>query len=203
MNFVDQCIFVIGGRNMSDVSARLDLTSAEKYDVKRDVWTTAPSLCEPRMSHSSCALDDRFIYTFGGYNGKTLTLGSIERLRALDYLRGRKKERWTQVELKTKQRISSRMDPVVCPVSETEIAVLGGFNGGHLGTGYIFDTGLLRVRKVFDLKCGFRFDSVSNQSRMLRPGELVALVGDQNDELHMITYTKNDIEVRKVSQVSP
>ena len=43
---------------------------------------------------------------------------------------------------------------------------------------------------------------MSNQSRMLRMGEIVALVGDQNENLHMITYTRKDIEVRKIAQIN-
>ena len=74
VNFVDQCIFVIGGRNMSDVSVRLELTSVEKYDIKKDVWTKAPMLCVERMNHSSCVLNDSLIYTFGGYNNQNLAL---------------------------------------------------------------------------------------------------------------------------------
>ena len=68
VNFADQCIFISGGRGLSDFSRRNDLYNVEKYDIKRNTWSKAPDLCIARMNHSSCVLDDTLIYTFCGYN---------------------------------------------------------------------------------------------------------------------------------------
>ena len=84
---------------MSDISKRLDLTNVGKYDIKKDHWSRAPGLNEERMNHSSCVLDDKLIYTFCGYNSRNLAISSIEMFKALEYLKGRKKEKWIEVEL--------------------------------------------------------------------------------------------------------
>ena len=135
---------------MSDITKRLDLMNVEKYDIKKDVWSRVPSLNEERMNHSSCVLDDKLIYTFCGYNSSNLAISSIECFKALEYLKGKRKEKWVEVELKSKLKIPARLDPIVCPLSETEIAVLGGFSSGKLSDGYILDTKSGVVKKQFD-----------------------------------------------------
>ena len=37
---------------------------------------------------------------------------------------------------------------------------------------------------------------------MIKTGEIVALVGDQDDNLHIITYARKEKEVRKVAQIA-
>ena len=97
------------------------------------------------MCHSGCALGN-LIYVFGGFNATNKVLNSIERMNAAMNIDG-KRGRWDLVQLKAGQ-FPSRIDPVFCPISDTELLVFGGFNGTPQGDGHIYDIRQKSVTKI-------------------------------------------------------
>ena len=63
-------------------------SSVEVYSVKNDTWTTAPSLNQARIEHSSCCLKD-YVYVSCGRNGYD-PLNSIERVDMRAFISGDK-----------------------------------------------------------------------------------------------------------------
>ena len=127
VNFDDRYIFVSGGRNLSDT--RDFLKSLDRYDVTLDKWGETkkqPTLKIGRMSHSSCALGD-FVYVLAGYNLKNKVLDSMEKMNARTLIEGTRTQ-WIEVKLKIGM-LPARLDPIFCQIGDTELLVLGGFNG--------------------------------------------------------------------------
>ena len=62
-NFHDAIIVVSGG--LASQMSNEYLKSVDLYDVKTDIWSTAPSMNTTRTNHSSCCLGD-FVYVAGG-----------------------------------------------------------------------------------------------------------------------------------------
>ena len=127
VNFDDRYIFVCGGRNLSDT--RDFLKSVDRYDAKLDKWGDTkkqPTLKIGRMSHSSCALGD-FIYVLAGYNLKNKVLDGMERMNARTQIEGTRTQ-WAEIKLKI-GTFPTRLDPIFCPIADTELLVMGGFNG--------------------------------------------------------------------------
>ena len=55
--------------------------SVEIYDCQKDKWGPLPSMHHPRYNHSSCSMNDKFIYVYGGRHVKTgETVNQLERL---------------------------------------------------------------------------------------------------------------------------
>ena len=79
-NFNNRFIFLIGG----EVDGKASMTSSY-YQILKDEWHEAPSLNSKRSCNNSCSLG-RFVYTFGGYSGYSIS--SIERLDAKGLLEG-------------------------------------------------------------------------------------------------------------------
>ena len=97
------------------------------YDIKEGRWyNEMPCLLIGRSNHSSCCLGN-YLYVCGGYSKNRSFMLDIEYLR-LDVLD--KTSRWQQ----TKPVVYSHMmnyaslNPLMAPISETEILVLGGLD---------------------------------------------------------------------------
>ena len=56
-------IFVAGGINKD----KEDMKSCEVYDIKQNIWTSLPDLNQARSSASLIAINQSFLYIFGGY----------------------------------------------------------------------------------------------------------------------------------------
>ena len=80
VNFCNDYIFVIGGQSPDDSEQVYD--TVEKFDIKEEKWSSAPSMKLTRLSHSSCTLSNKWIYTFGGYDKDFKFIDAIERLDA-------------------------------------------------------------------------------------------------------------------------
>ena len=48
--------------------------------------------------------------------------------------------------------LTDRAFPLVAPLSESEIVILGGHNGSYLGDGYILNTNGMNMSKITDDK---------------------------------------------------
>lgn len=59
-------VYVLGG-----FSGKQRLSSVEKYLVKEDKWMQMTPMKDKRHYLSACAINDEFIYAFGGFYGST------------------------------------------------------------------------------------------------------------------------------------
>jgi len=85
------------------------------FDTVTNSWQMPPQqMNQPRHSHSSCALGDR-VYVFGGSDGHA-KLDSVESFDV-------KQNEWSLFSV---EGFTSRIFPVVCPISPTEIVIMGG-----------------------------------------------------------------------------
>ena len=130
-------ILAIGGRDAArdSATANQNLSTVECYDVKRDSWSTEfPLLTEARSNHSSCALAD-FVYSFCGYSTlEKKNLSSIERINARDAILAPSlisQLKWHVLSLQPSAAdsgIEACCNPMVAPVGQDELLVLGGDN---------------------------------------------------------------------------
>ena len=78
-------------------------------------------------------------------------MNSIESLNVTQALqsRGNKQQRWHEIGLcQRSSKLSERIHPFVSPFSESEIIILGGYNMGALGDGYILKTKGTTLEKI-------------------------------------------------------
>lgn len=78
----------------------------------------------PRTSHSSCCLGNK-LYIAGGYDRSYNGLLSIECLD-LNHLLVGLFVRWRNIPISKTQDIPRNNEPVMVPINENEIALLGG-----------------------------------------------------------------------------
>ena len=85
-----------------------------------------PSLVEARAGASGCSLPG-YIYIFCGMKEDRNRLNSIERLRiiAVDKPKLIVDREWQLIQLKL-ENLAARSNPVIVPMSNTKIAILGG-----------------------------------------------------------------------------
>ena len=85
-----------------------------------------PSLVEARAGASGCSLPG-YIYIFCGMKEDRNRLNSIERLRiiAVDKPKLIVDREWQLIQLKL-ENLTPRSNPVIVPLNDTKIAILGG-----------------------------------------------------------------------------
>ena len=90
-----------------------------------------PSLVEARAGASGCSLPG-YIYIFCGMKEDRNRLNSIERLRiiAVDKPKLIVDREWQLIQLKL-ENLAARSNPVIVPMSNTKIAILGGLMKKH------------------------------------------------------------------------
>ena len=91
----------------------------------------------PRRSHSGCSLNDS-VYVFCGYNKTNEWLNSIERLNANYFVNAGTDSQWIAITVASGM-IKARSNPIVAPMGEREIVILGGSFKRYLADGYIFN----------------------------------------------------------------
>ena len=91
-------------------------------------------------------------------------------------------------------KISPRENPLVAPVSTTEIVVLGGLLGykQYPGDGFLINTESQEVTRFTQEQPDLlNFVSWGNSCTVVGPGQVTGLVKDSKDELLLVTYNKN------------
>ena len=66
VNFTDAYIFAIGGHRPKTFNQN-QFSSVDLYNIETDTWQVAPPLNRARSSHSSCSIEETWIYTFCGF----------------------------------------------------------------------------------------------------------------------------------------
>lgn len=112
MSIVRGIPFVYGGHNGFQT-----LSSSEYYDKKLNVWKPGPMMNTEREIFAHCAVKDRYIYVFGGFNDNHLD--SIERYDVVQ-------DKWKTLQVRLKKTLQNSC--AVC-VKDDLIAVVGGYNG--------------------------------------------------------------------------
>ena len=119
VGYCDREIYLTGGYSWPEA-----VDSVCMYDVKTNAWkdsvvsSAIPALTKARFGHSSCIHGSK-LYVFGGQS-QTGFVNSIELLQLS--LGNNKNNGWDLLS----QPLLARMDSVVFPVSDTEIAIIGG-----------------------------------------------------------------------------
>ena len=140
-NYKDRYLFVSGGFKFPDWYDCVDM-----FDIENDEWNLAPNLNKKRAAHSSCSLENS-IFVFCGATQAYMM--SIEMLDAEGFINGEPVE-WQLVQL-NEGSLSPRENPLVASLSDTELLILGGFDGRrYLNDGYILETNEMILDKVID-----------------------------------------------------
>ena len=79
-----------------------------------------------RHHHSGCTMSD-YVYVFCGSSGISSNLNSIERLNVTELISGASICRWHTVPNNSFGYKLAPSDPIVAPISSTEIIILGGY----------------------------------------------------------------------------
>ncbi len=60
-------IYAIGGY---DALENVFINSCERYDIEQNTWHNVSNLKMAKCAFAATVVQDRYIYTFGGYDGK-------------------------------------------------------------------------------------------------------------------------------------
>ena len=187
----DEFCFAIGGKG-KDMST---LGSVSRYNIDKDQWERGtPKLNVPRSFAAACSIGDN-MYTFAGVDSDNKYLNSVEMMANVSTVAtsGRKKKAWENIpafggvvlaradwELikPPKEVFTPRRNPLVVPLNQNEIAILGGYgeNGG-LSDVLIFNVTSKECHKVAD-GGDYKFMSDNNQIA-LKGNKVIALVFDE------------------------
>ena len=84
--------------------------------------------------------------------------------------------------------LTTRCDPAVAPLNDTEIAILGGYDGNRLSDVIVFNTRTKTCQKV---SAGdYKFRANGNQCVQAGINKVVALVTDKDGKPAVISWTK-------------
>ena len=122
--FKNNTCFVIGGYSAvaGDIS-----NSVSSHKIIQDYWEPGtPGLKIARMYAAACSLGD-FVVVFAGVS-KGVIVNSIERINIST--KARSVFAWELIELPS-QLLACRQSPIVIPLNNNEIAILGGCGGKH------------------------------------------------------------------------
>ena len=130
----------------------------EYYSVKTDCWSlSVPEMHQARCSHSSCSLGTK-IYVFGGTTRTAASdsepLQTSEKIECLDagtFLSGTI-VRWNILDLPSQSCLTTRSRSLMCPISDSELVILGGNSKGtNLADAILLDTSVCTIRQLPEL----------------------------------------------------
>ena len=186
-NVNDERVFVIGGL---DHTEECFSAAVHMFRPSKSMWFEVASLNVARSEHSSCAMHDD-VYVFCGWNGSEY-LNSIEMFKS-----SQENALW---EIFSIDAISCRNSPVVCPLSDTELLIMGGYAGAN----YLNDV-LILDRRSRTAQCVLTVDDKTfgcqSQSYMVEDGCVVALVSDRMPEPYFVRYSKETNELTAFPRV--
>ena len=96
------------------------LKSCYKYDIETGQSKALPDLIRGRWASSSCVLAE-YVYTFAGHQGQYIN--SIEKLKVKG-APGPESSAWQAIP--PSSSFTPRAWPVVCPLNDFEIVIIGG-----------------------------------------------------------------------------
>ena len=148
-----------------------------------------PLLKEKRNCHSSCMISG-WIYTFCGYDANGNNLKSVEKLEVFADIDEQNTTVWQQIPFaRIADDFTPRYQTVVCPISDTEIVIMGGYNGRWLSDAFVLDISSDKLRKVVQ-EAPLSFKSYNNASVRTSAETVVALVDDDSFKPKFIEFKK-------------
>ena len=193
-------VFLIGGYSCQ--RHRVE-GGVEAFSLPAKKWfTDLPELNEARRSASSCVLDDRTMYTFGGVSSiyrtrKEEMVTSIERIKVQALIDWQAcKDVWELISVNPRSKVKSfhRYDALIAPVGKTQVMILGGCGkfGQKFNEGIIYDARTNRATEMtlgnFELGQGFDDFDLMDVGR----NQKVSIVKDDKyGVLHIVTYSQS------------
>lgn len=166
----DHSVYVMGGY---DGVQNVFLNCCEVYSVKKDEWRFFASMNISKCAFSATVVNNRFIYTFGGYDGQN-RLDAIERYSISE-------GDWLLLKIKLKLPLSNCA--CFCPEPDKVVVFGGGFSSGF--SPYV---------EQIDIKTGvWKTLPVMNEGRDLRNkvcfiDEYAYAVGGLNSKAEKFSY---------------
>ena len=164
-----------------------DLSTVSYYDIAGNTWKGLKAeLNIARLLHSVCTLNG-IVYVFCG--GTNVYLNSIEMISESSLL-ANATTLWQLINV-AENILTKRADPAVAPLNDTEIAILGGWDGNNdLSDVIVFNTTTKTCQKV-SAGGDYKFLAVGNQCVQAGINKVVALVTDEDgNKPAVISWTK-------------
>ena len=99
---------------------------------------------------------------------------------------------WETLVITNHKLLTPREFPVFVSISEDEILICGGFMKSD---GFVLNTSSEPVMRKVVNKENFHFLSLSNQVMQTKLGQIVALVQEGNEVLHLVSYHHGDSSI--------
>jgi len=173
-------IYCLGGKSKE----KKFLNHCEKYDITENKWEKAPPLKEEKLNISATALNEIFIYAFGGFNGNYST--SIEVLNTQKLTDG-----WKIVKLEKASGWVGKDEAGCFQISGTELMIFGGINGSEGCTEdvFVFNTEKRTIVKHAKKLCKKDWFTMRTPIR-LYGGSAICIAGYFLNDLHFYDTAK-------------
>jgi len=134
-------IYCMGGYN----STLKYLRQCEKYDTKLNQWFLIPSMNEYKAQLTSCCLEEKYLFIFGGNLGPSKSIKTIELLELQ-----REFEGWKIIKFTNPVEIwPGSYNSAVLPISSHQILLFGGMqNKETLNNVFVFDKSQTAILKM-------------------------------------------------------
>lgn len=189
--YQDKYIFVIGGYNAK--RSAIGLNSIDLYCVETDTWQVGPKMPLERFNMGACILGG-YLYISCGFS-KGSPLSDIIRFNVRTFI-GKKKIGYWDSLWHRRWRLTPRESPIMLPLNDTQILIMGGQHYHHkLCDAYVFDLTDNRLKTVISdeadpltKRTSLKFAGVDNQCGLVKNGLVAALVTDELQQLHIVSY---------------
>ena len=112
------------------------------YNSDIDLWFEIADLNIGRHYHSSCAMNDRYVYVFCGIANQTRKY-----INTIEKFDNQNRAKWQTINIQTKE-FPDRQGCGVVQRDNKDILVFGGFSGKFLKDSYLFDTTTMKMNKT-------------------------------------------------------
>ena len=112
------------------------------YNSDIDLWFEIADLNTGRHYHSSCAMNDRYVYVFCGIANQTRKY-----INTIEKFDNQNRSKWTVINIQQKE-FPDRQGCGVVQRDNKDILVFGGFSGKFLKDSYLFDTTTMKMNKT-------------------------------------------------------
>ena len=164
------------------------LRTVSYYDIASNTWKELNAILnKARYGHSACTLNG-IVYVFCGWDG-IYNLNSIEMITESTLL-ANATTLWHLINV-AENILIKRTYPAVAPLNDTEIAILGGYDGNStLSDVIVFNTTTKKCQKV-TAGGDYGFDAHGNQCVQAGISKVVALVAGKDSKPAVISWTKD------------
>ena len=146
-------------------------TSLVIFDINSERWYQANDFKVARQHHSSCFLKTK-LFLFGGCSDDMGRLSSIETMDVAN-----NDQVWSIIN--DSRDFTKRTLPLVCAISETQIAIMGGWDISYYSDILIYDDQTKTTQKVMNTSIGF--DCNMGQ----------AIKGSEDGNFHALIYPQS------------